>query len=53
PALAVAKPGEYFQFLRQGYFCLDSLDSTDTMPIFNRTTSLRDSWAKIAKQAKK
>jgi glutaminyl-tRNA synthetase len=42
PALANAKVGEHFQFLRMGYFCLDS-DSTKDKLIFNRTVTLRDS----------
>jgi glutaminyl-tRNA synthetase len=41
-------PGERFQFLRQGYFCVD-LDSTEENLVFNRTVSLRDTWAKIEK----
>ncbi len=53
PSLAKAKPGERFQFLRLGYFCVDK-DSTDDQIIFNRTATLRDTWARIAKsQAKK
>ncbi len=49
PALAQAKPGETFQFERQGYFCVDP-DSTAAMPVFNRTVGLRDTFAKdIAK----
>jgi glutaminyl-tRNA synthetase len=48
PGLADAKPGEFFQFLRQGYFCADA-DSTPDMPVFNRSVTLRDSWAKIEK----
>lgn len=47
PGLANAKPGERFQFLRQGYFCLDP-DSVKGQPVFNRTVSLRDSWARMA-----
>ena len=47
-SLADAKPGDRFQFLRHGYFCVDS-DSNDDRPVFNRTVSLRDSWAKIEK----
>lgn len=50
PSLAKAKVGEHFQFERVGYFCLDP-DSTDSKPIFNRTLSLKDSWAKIEKKA--
>ena len=48
PGLAEARPGEFFQFLRQGYFCVDP-DSTPDMPVFNRSVTLRDSWAKIEK----
>ncbi len=48
PGLAAATPGERFQFLRQGYFCVDA-DSTPGMPVFNRSVTLRDSWAKIEK----
>lgn len=50
PALANAKVGEYYQFLRQGYFCVDSVDSKPGALVFNRTTGLRDSWAKIQKK---
>jgi len=49
PSLATAKPGERFQFERKGYFCVDS-DSTPGKPIFNRTVTLRDTWAKIKKR---
>ncbi len=35
--------------MRHGYFCVDSVESTDERPVFNRTVSLRDSWAKIEK----
>jgi glutaminyl-tRNA synthetase len=48
PALAVAAPGERFQFERTGYFCADSRDHAVDRPVFNRTVALRDSWAKIA-----
>jgi len=48
PALGTAEPGERFQFERHGYFCADPLDSTPDRPVFNRTVSLRDTWAKIA-----
>ena len=51
PALASALPGDKFQFLRQGYFCVDSRDSTSEKLVFNRTVSLRDTWAKIEKAA--
>ena len=43
-----AKPGDKFQFMRQGYFCVDK-DSTDEKLVFNRTVGLKDSWAKINK----
>ena len=46
PSLADAKPGEQFQFEREGYFCVDP-DHSHDKPIFNRTVTLRDSWAKI------
>jgi glutaminyl-tRNA synthetase len=49
PGLAQAKPGDRFQFLRQGYFCVDP-DSTEGKPVFNRTVSLRDTWARIEKK---
>ena len=45
PGLAELGPFETVQFERQGYFCLDT-DSTPEFPVFNRTVSLRDSWAK-------
>ncbi|NLZ44035.1 MAG: glutamine--tRNA ligase/YqeY domain fusion protein [Clostridia bacterium] len=46
PGLAGARPGEFFQFERVGYFCVDP-DSVPGKPVFNRSVSLRDSWAKI------
>jgi len=49
PSLAGAKPGSRYQFLRQGYFCVDSIDSRDGALVFNRIVPLRDSWAKIEK----
>jgi glutaminyl-tRNA synthetase len=49
PSLATAKSGERFQFERKGYFCVDS-DSTPGKPVFNRTVTLRDTWAKIKKR---
>jgi glutaminyl-tRNA synthetase len=45
PGLAKALPGSHFQFERQGYFCLDTKDSTLGKPVFNRTVTLRDSWS--------
>ena len=47
PALAEAKPGEPYQFMRNGYFTLDSVDSTEDALVFNRTISLKDTWAKV------
>jgi glutaminyl-tRNA synthetase len=49
PSLAAAKPGERVQFERQGYFCVDTVDTSPERPVFNRTVSLRDTWAKIEK----
>lgn len=46
PSLSALKPLDKYQFQRQGYFCVDP-DSTDKLPVFNRTVPLRDSWAKI------
>ncbi|RPI16133.1 MAG: glutamine--tRNA ligase/YqeY domain fusion protein [Ignavibacteriae bacterium] len=51
PGLADAKPGDKFQFIRQGYFCVDPL-STEGKLVFNRTVALRDSWARIEKKGK-
>jgi glutaminyl-tRNA synthetase len=48
PGLGEARPGDRFQFLRQGYFCVDPDSRADHL-VFNRTVSLRDSWAKIEK----
>ena len=50
PSLAQAKPQERFQFERLGYFCVDD-DSREGRLIFNRTVTLRDTWAKIEKSA--
>lgn len=47
--LADAQPGDRFQFLRQGYFCLDS-DTQPGLLVFNRTVGLRDSWGKQEKK---
>jgi glutaminyl-tRNA synthetase len=54
PGLAGAEPGSRFQFLRMGYFCVDP-NSTAEKLVFNRTVTLRDTWAKIeeAQQARK
>jgi glutaminyl-tRNA synthetase len=47
PSLATAEAGTRFQFERQGYFCVDP-DSRPGAPVFNRTVTLKDTWAKIA-----
>ncbi len=47
PSLAEAEPGAKFQFERQGYFCVDTEDSAPGAPVFNRTVTLRDRWARI------
>ena len=49
PSLSTAKPGERFQFERQGYFCVDP-DSKPGTLVFNRTVTLKDTWAKIEKK---
>ncbi len=49
PLLMEAKPGEHFQFLRKGYFCVDK-NSAEGKPVFNRTVGLKDSWAKEVKK---
>lgn len=45
-SLAHAKPGESFQFMRQGYFCVDNKDSREGALVFNRSVSLKDSFKK-------
>jgi len=49
PSLAGVEPGHRVQFERQGYFCVDTVDSAADKLVFNRTVSLRDAWAKIQK----
>ncbi|MCK5241139.1 glutamine--tRNA ligase/YqeY domain fusion protein [bacterium] len=51
PSLKNLESGARFQFMRHGYFCVDP-DSTPDYPVFNRTTTLRDTWAKIQKKQK-
>jgi len=46
PGLAAAKTQDHFQFERLGYFCVDK-DSSEGLPVFNRSVTLRDTWAKI------
>ncbi|MFA5363180.1 MAG: glutamine--tRNA ligase/YqeY domain fusion protein [Candidatus Omnitrophota bacterium] len=47
PSLKNAAPGNRYQFERMGYFCVDSIDAVSGKPVFNRTVTLRDTWAKI------
>jgi glutaminyl-tRNA synthetase len=51
PSLAGASPGSHYQFERLGYFCVDP-DSAEGTLVFNRTVTLRDTWAKVAKKSK-
>jgi glutaminyl-tRNA synthetase len=48
PALAIVEPGTRVQFERLGYFCADSIDFKEDRPVFNRTVTLKDTWAKIS-----
>jgi glutaminyl-tRNA synthetase len=50
PSLKESKPGEYFQFEREGYFCVDLQLAEGGGLVFNRTVTLRDSWAKLEQQ---
>ena len=52
PSLKDVKPLDFFQFERKGYFTVDR-DSTDEQPVFNRSVTLRDTWARIKKAQKK
>jgi glutaminyl-tRNA synthetase len=53
PSLAAAAPGARYQFERLGYFCADAEDSRPGAPVFNRTVTLKDTWARIeSKQVK-
>ncbi len=49
PSLSGAPGGSVYQFLRQGYFCVDAADSSPGKLVFNRTVPLRDSWARVEK----
>jgi glutaminyl-tRNA synthetase len=49
PGLAASGPGNRYQFERLGYFCVDAKDSKEGSLVFNRTVTLRDTWAKILK----
>ena len=53
PSLAAAKPGSRYQFERLGYFCVGPVESSDKPLVFNRTVTLRDTWAKIQKKQQK
>ncbi len=53
PSLAGAAPAGLYQFERQGYFCVDTKDSAPGAPVFNRTVTLRDPWAKLKQAAPK
>ncbi|MEJ2390614.1 MAG: glutamine--tRNA ligase/YqeY domain fusion protein [Gammaproteobacteria bacterium] len=46
PSLAGARPGEQFQFEREGYFCLDEMHVHGQKPVYNRTVTLRDTWGR-------
>ncbi len=50
PEILNAKVGDYLQFIRNGYFCLDSKEGQDGKLAFNRTVTLKDSWAKMKKK---
>jgi glutaminyl-tRNA synthetase len=52
PSLEGADPGTRYQFERLGYFCIDPIDSSDGALVFNRTVTLRDTWAKLRKVKK-
>lgn len=52
PGLNGASAGQIFQFERQGYFCVDSKESSEESLVFNRTVTLRDAWAKLTKGKK-
>jgi glutaminyl-tRNA synthetase len=51
-SLATAAPETVYQFERMGYFCKDAKDSTPELPVFNRTVTLRDAWAKMKKKGR-
>ncbi len=53
PSLAMAQPESFYQFERLGYFCTDAKESATDQLVFNRTVTLRDTWAKIARAERK
>jgi len=52
PSLVKAQPADRYQFERLGYFCVDNVESKTGHLIFNRTVSLRDTWARLEKAGK-
>ena len=50
PSLASAEPGSRYQFERLGYFCAEPVEFSKDRPVFNRTVTLKDSWARIAQK---
>ncbi|HDQ14691.1 MAG TPA: glutamine--tRNA ligase/YqeY domain fusion protein [Sediminispirochaeta sp.] len=50
PSLQEAEAGQIFQFMRKGYFCVDGTHSRPGQPVFNRTVTLKDTWAKLKKK---
>jgi len=52
PSLASAKGGDRYQFERLGYFCVDAVDLAPGHLIFDRTVTLRDTWAKVSARRK-
>jgi glutaminyl-tRNA synthetase len=51
PSLAAARPETIYQFERLGYFCADRHDCREGKLVFNRSVSLRDTWARLQKKA--
>ena len=52
PGLAGKETGYRCQFMRQGYFCIDSRNSRPDKMVFNRTVTLKDTWAKLESRGK-
>jgi glutaminyl-tRNA synthetase len=52
PSLATAEPGSRWQFERTGYFAADPCDTRPGAPVFNRTVTLRDTWARIEQRGR-
>lgn len=52
PGLRDAEPGARMQFLRHGYYCVDTVDSHPGKPVFNRTVALKDTWTKLEQKGK-